>query len=146
MTYFFIIRAIERFTQKTALDLAELLENHKFLTGEVPIVSIMVPPNVKACVIIEAEQKRDILPFLRELKQARGLLPGKLTLEEVYNMAQVPTEIYPIGTVVEIITGPFKQCEGKVIEDDGSTVTLMILELDYQNKISLRRSETRKKV
>ena len=146
MTHFFVIRAIERFTRKTALDLVELLEHHQFLTGETPIVSIMVPPNVKACVIVEAERKKDILPFLRELKQSRGLFPGKLTLEEVYNMTQVPTEIYPVGTIVEVIAGPFKQCEGKVIEDDGTNVTLVLLDLDYQNKITLRRSETTKKV
>lgn len=146
MTHFFVIRAIERFTRKVALDLAELVEHHQALTGEAPIVSIMVPPTVRACVVVEAERKTDILPFLRELRQARGLFPGKLALEEVYQMTQVPTEIYPVGTIVEVITGPFKECEGSVLEDDGSIVVLMLLDLEYQNKISLRRSETRKKV
>ena len=146
MTHFFVIRAIERFTQKVALDLEELVKHHRFLTGETLIFSIIVPPTIKACVVVEAERRIDILPFLRELRQARGLFPGKLTLEEVYNMTQVPTEIYPAGTIVEIIAGPFKQCEGKIIDDDGSTVTLILLDVDYQNKIALRRSETRKKI
>ena len=146
MTFFFVIRAIERFTYKVASDLAELVEHHRFLTGETLIFSIIVPPTIRACVVVEAEKKIDILPFLRELRQARGLFPGKLTLEEVYDMTQVPTEIYPAGTIVEVIAGPFKQCEGKIIDDDGTNVTLVLLDLDYQNQITLRRSETRKKI
>lgn len=146
MTHFFLIRTIERFTQKVALDLEELVDHHRYLTGETLIFSIMVPPIVKACIVVEAERRIDVLSFLRELRQARGLFPGKLTLEEVYDMTQVPTEIYPAGTIVEVIAGPFKQCEGKIIDDDGTNVTLVLLDLEYQNKITLRRSETRKKI
>ena len=144
MPSFFVIRAVERFTYKVAYDLAEILLIYKQTTGECPIYSIMVPPRVGGIVIVEADRMVDVLPFLRELKQARGILRGKLSLQEVYNLTDIEEPTYDPGTQIEIISGPFKGCLARILSDNDGKVTVELEELDYTNRITVIKSGVRK--
>jgi len=144
-TSFFIIRAIERFTNKVALDLAEVATQHKALTGEVPIVSIFVPSNLKGAVIVEGKKKFEILKLVKQVKQARGMMSGKVSFEEVMKLVDVPEDLLGEGELVEVIAGPFKGLDAQVVHDDGSKITAIILEWEVSNRISLSKSQIRRK-
>ena len=144
-TFFFIIKTLERFETKVARELEELVKQEVYLKGIQPIVSIIVPPNVKGCVIVEGVKKHEIIPLINKIKQARGFLKGKITLEEVYNLAKPPLQYYPRDTRVEIIEGAFKGCEGQVLEDDGYRVVLVIIDWGTDNRVTISRSQVREK-
>ena len=144
-TFFFIVRAIERFTEKVARDLGEVVSDHRAITGETPIVSIFVPTNIKGAVIVEGARKFEILKMIRQVKQARGLMPGKMTFEEVCELIDLPEDLFLMGEMIEIIAGPFNGCEGRVISDNGGLVTVTILEWEASNEISLSRTQIKRR-
>jgi len=140
-SYFFAIRVVEKFAYKAAYDLAELANQHYLLTGEQPIRSILVPVDVKGVIIVEGSMKHEILPLIRQVKQARGMLRGKLTLEEVIQLSSSKEDIFDKGTLIRVTNGPFQNCAGRVISDDGIRLVVELLEWERENRITLRRSQ-----
>lgn len=143
-TYFFAIRSVERYTTKAAEGLAEAVRLHREMYGNYPIKSILVPADIPGVIIVEACYKHEVISLLRGIKHTRGLMSGKLSLKEVYDLATPDEDILESGSMIEVIEGPFKQSKGRVIKDDGAMVTVEILDWDRTNRISLRKSQLRK--
>lgn len=144
-TFFFVVRTVQRYTEKAAMGIAKVCKDEQIMSGKVPIKSIVVPPDLTGIVIVEAQYKYQVLDTIKQVKHTRGILPGKLTLEEVLSLMEGKEEYLEEGALVRVNSGPFKDCEARVIKDDGGMVVVEILEWDRENRISMRRANLDKK-
>lgn len=128
---YFIIRT----TARQEVNVALMLEAIAKSQGR-GLYSIIVPPDIKGYVVLEAAGLHIVHQLTRDVKHVKGRAMGALTREEVERMIIVkpPIEELKPGDIVEIISGPFKGLKASVISVDlqKNEVTLNILEASYK--------------
>ncbi len=140
MTFFFLVRVARGFEGKVTKDLA----NNARLDG-IPIKSILATPQLSGFIIVECERKFDLMECLRGVSRARGILPGKVTLEDVMKYVEIPEMEFQTDELLEVIAGPFKGSSVKVIEDDGGPmIAVMLMEWEHAGKIVLSKDQVRR--
>ena len=82
-----------------------------------PIVAVIRPHGMRGYIFIEATTKNDAEATLQGVPYARGLLPNEIPYAEIEHMLeQVKIEMnIQKGDIVEIISGPFKRENAKVM-------------------------------
>ena len=82
-----------------------------------PILAVIRPHGMRGYIFIEATSKTDAEATLQGVPYARGLLPTEIPYPEIEHMLeQVKIEMnIQKGDIVEIISGPFKRENAKVI-------------------------------
>lgn len=110
-------------------------------TGEGGIYSILVPPDVKGYIIVEAEGIHVVQRAAKGVKHVRGRVAGSITFEEVERLVKVksPIEELKPGDIVEIVAGPFKGLRAAVrtVNVAKNEVEVEILEATYPLKVFL---------
>ena len=140
MTFFFLVRVARTFEGKVTRDIT----NNAKLDG-IPIKSVLVTPQLSGFIVVECERKFDLMDALRGVSRARGILPGKVTLEEAMRYVDVPEMEFQTDELLEVIAGPFKGSKVKVIEDDGGPmVAVMLMEWEHAGKIVLSKDQVRR--
>ena len=140
MTFFFLVRVARGFEGKVTKDIT----NNARLDG-IPIKSILATPQLSGFIIVECERKFDLMECLRGVSRARGILPGKVTLQEAMKYVDVPEAKFNIDDLLEVIAGPFKGSSVKVIEDDGgSRISVMLMDWEHAGKIVLSKDQVRR--
>ncbi|MBS3123149.1 transcription elongation factor Spt5 [Candidatus Woesearchaeota archaeon] len=90
----------------------------KLQKGSAPgVFSLIRPHGLRGYIFIEVASKEDADQFLQGVPYARGILPTEIPYNEIEHMLeQVKVEMnIRKNDIVEIITGPFKRENAKVI-------------------------------
>lgn len=129
-----------RTTARQELNVALLLET-RVKSQSLNIYSIIVPPDVRGYVILEAPGVHVIYAAIRDLRHVKGQAPGIMSEDEIKGiiMPKPTIELLHEGEEVEIIAGPFKGMKATVVRIESSTneVVLKVLEAAYPLQITV---------
>lgn len=111
------------------------------------IFSIIVPPNMKGYVIVEATGSHIVKFIISGLRHARGVAPGLVTREDLEKMIskKAVAPVIKVGDFVEVISGPFRGMQGKVVrvEEAKGEVVLNILESNFPIPVTMSLDQVR---
>ena len=140
MTFFFLVRVARGFEGKVTKDVTN---NAKL--DVIPIKSILATPQLSGFIIVECERRFDLVAALRGVSRARGILPGKVSLQDAMKYVDIPEVGFEVDELLEVIAGPFKGSKVKVIEDDGgSKISVMLMDWEHAGKIVLSKDQVRR--
>ncbi|MDI3544136.1 MAG: transcription termination/antitermination protein NusG [Candidatus Woesearchaeota archaeon] len=97
----------------------------------IEIYSIVHPPGMKGYIIVEAKNRESAEAAANGVPYARGLLKEEVSYEEIEHLVEVSkktTTNIKKNDIVEIISGPFKREQAKVIRLD-NTKSEVVIEL-----------------
>lgn len=111
------------------------------------IFSIIVPPNMKGYVIVEATGSHVVKFVISGLRHARGVAPGLVTREDLEKMISKKAMLPAVkaGDFVEIVSGPFRGMQAQVVrvEDAKGEVVLNILESNFPLQVTMALDQVR---
>jgi len=140
-TKFFAIRTTARQEVNVALMIELVTESRKREIGEEEIYSVIVPPGIKGYIILEAPGLHAVYNVIRGLKHIKGRASGALKWEDVerFVVPKPVIEIIKEGDIVEIVAGPFRGLQAKIvaIDKEKNEVVLNILEAAYPLQITV---------
>jgi len=101
-------------------NVAELIRNRVKKTSDKNIVSILVTPELRGYVFIEAYNADPVRKMIRTLSYVRGMLDGDIPLKELEGFLTPASAVEKMkeGDIVEMISGPFRGEMAKVIHID----------------------------
>jgi len=133
---FFVIRT----TARQEVNVALMVEAHAKIKN-LPIYSIVVPPELKGYIILETVGLHIVYEAIRGLKHVRGRASGTLKWEDLEKMLKPKPliELLQVNEEVEIIAGPFRGMRARIISIDKARneVSLSILEASYPLTITV---------
>jgi len=136
-----------RTTAGQEVNVALMLEAATRSEGSKGLYAIVVPPEIKGYIVIEAEGLHVVHRLARDIKHVKGKAMGSLMKEEVERLIKVkpPIEELKPGDIVEIISGPFKGLRASVISVDvqKNLVTLNILEASFKMEATIPADNVR---
>jgi len=123
------------------INVALMLEERIKTNNIKGIYAIIVPPNLKGYVVLEAEGLHIVKPLIAGIRNARGLAQGLLPRDEVLKIVSKKTigpTVKP-GDVVEVISGPFRGTQAQVVrvEEAKGEVVLNILESAFPLQVTV---------
>ena len=140
MTFFFLVRVARGFENKVSNDVA----NNTKIDG-IPLKAILATPHLPGFIIVECERRFDLITALRGVSRARGIVAGKVTLEDALKYVELPEVRFKLGEVLDVVAGPFKGSSVRVIEDDGgSKIAVMMLDWEHTGRIVISKDQVRR--
>ena len=127
---------------------AKMLANKAKMPG-VGISSILVPESLKGYILVESTTKIDLRNPDLQVRNLRGVVEGKhpITFEEVKRFLNPEPIISSIqkGSIVELVSGPFKGERAKVVRIDESReeVVLELIEAAVPIPVTVRAVQIR---
>ena len=110
-----------------------LMLEQKAKTNGIAVYSILFNENVKGYIFVETEDENAAYTLLSGVKHVKGMLPKELSFEDVKGMLKFekPKEAeIGVGDIVEIVSGPFKGEEARVVSLDKNKDEYTILPLE----------------
>ncbi|MCD6542187.1 MAG: transcription elongation factor Spt5 [Thermoplasmata archaeon] len=103
-------------------NVAELLKGRVKKTGDKNILSILVTPELRGYVFVEAYKADEVKKMIKAISYVRGMLEGNIPVEEMEKFLTPASSVEKIteGDIVEMIAGPFKGEMAKVTHIDAS--------------------------
>lgn len=131
-----------RTTAGREIDVALIMENRaNRMKKEIDVRSIIVPPEIKGYVIVEAPGIHSVYPLVKEVKYVKGKTPGIIKADEVEKLVKPKPiiEMVKEGDIVEVIAGPFRGMKARVVavDRDKNEVVLNILEAEFPLPITV---------
>ena len=127
-----------RTTAGQEINVAILVYN-RVKSGNIGVKSVIVPPNAKGYIIIEAPGPNVIYSAIQDLKHVKGLVAGIFSDDDIQRVLIPKSPLIGLkeGDIVEIIAGPFKGMKAKIIRIDinKNEAVLNILESSYPLQI-----------
>jgi|TARA_B100001971_G_C18261676_1_gene587542 transcriptional antiterminator NusG len=127
-------------------NVATMLADRSKVEG-LPISSILSPIELKGYIIIESLAPHAVDELIRGMRHARSRVPGLVDPKEVdhYLETKPIVEGLEMGSLVEVIAGPFKGMEAKIVRVDASKeeVTVEILEAAFTLPITVHADYVR---
>lgn len=112
-----------------------------------PIAAILAPAELKGYIIVEAERPHIVDELIRGMRHTRERVQGTISPEEVdhYIETRPVVEGLEEGTLVEVIAGPFKGMQARVVRVDVTKeeVTIEILEAAFTLPITVHADYVR---
>ncbi|MCD6411311.1 MAG: transcription elongation factor Spt5 [Thermoplasmata archaeon] len=101
-------------------NVAELIRSRVKKTSDKNIVSILVTPELRGYVFIEAYNADQLRKMIRTLSYVRGMLDGDIPLKELESFLTPASAVEKMkeGDIVEMISGPFRGEMAKIIHID----------------------------
>ncbi len=115
---FYIVRVAAKQEKVVGLMLEE-----KAKVKSIPVYSILFNDRVKGYIFVEADDDNAVAMLINGVKHVKGLLKKPISFEEIQKMVVIekPKKVeINIGDIVEIVSGPFKNEEAKVIAVDAA--------------------------
>jgi transcriptional antiterminator NusG len=113
----------------------------------IPIASILAPAELKGYIIVEARTPHAVDDLIRGIRHTRGRVEGTVSLEEVEHYLETKPVIEGLkeGILVEVIAGPFKGMQAKVMRIDlpKEEITIEILEAAFTLPITVHADYVR---
>ncbi|MBS7620316.1 transcription elongation factor Spt5 [Candidatus Bathyarchaeota archaeon] len=114
---------------------------------KIPVKAILAPYELRGYIIIEAYTPHNVDDLIRGVKHTRERVQGVLDISEIDKYLETKPVItsLQVGTDVEVIAGPFKGMQAKVIRVDESKneITIEILEAAYTLPITVNADYVR---
>lgn len=112
-----------------------------------PIASILAPVELRGYIIVETPAPYAVDELIRGMRHTRGRVQGLVDPSEVdhYLVTKPVIEGLEVGALVEVIAGPFKGMQAKIIRIDEpkEEVTVEILEAAFTLPITLHADYVR---
>ncbi len=112
-----------------------------------PIAAILSPMELRGYIIVESSAPHAVDQLIRGMRHTRERVQGMVNPAEVAHYLETKpiVEGLEIGGIVEIIAGPFKGMEAKVVRVDSSKeeVTVEILEAAFTLPITVHADYVR---
>ena len=112
-----------------------------------PIAAILAPAELKGYIIIEAERPHIVDELIRGMRHTRERVQGTISPEEVDHYIETKPVVEGLeeGTLVEVIAGPFKGMQARVVRVDvgKEEVTIEILEAAFTLPITVHADYVR---
>lgn len=105
------------------------------------IYSIIVPPNLKGYVIVEASGPHVVKLLISGIRNVRGVAPGLVPKDDIYKLVskKVIGPTVKEGDLVEITAGPFRGMQAQVVKVnvEKEEVVLNILESAFPLEVTI---------
>jgi len=112
-----------------------------------PVAAILAPAELKGYIIIEAERPHIVDELIRGMRHTRERVQGTISPEEVDHYIETKPVVEGLeeGTLVEVIAGPFKGMQARVVRVDvgKEEVTIEILEAAFTLPITVHADYVR---
>jgi transcriptional antiterminator NusG len=119
----------------------------KAKVNKLPVFAILAPAELKGYIIVEASMPHTVEELIRGMKHVRERVQGLVDPSEVnhYLETRPVVEGLEIGILVEVIAGPFKGMQARVMRvDEGKEeVTIEILEASFTLPITVHADYVR---
>ncbi len=129
-----------RVTARQEVNVALLMEA-KAKAQNLKVYSILVPPDIKGYLMVEAPGIHVVQELSRDIKHVKGQVSGIVKFEEVERILKpIPiVEGISEGEIVEVIAGPFRGMRAQVVRVDRARneVVLNILEAAYPLQVTV---------
>ncbi len=136
-----------RTTVNQELNVALMLESIASSMNDSGLYAIIVPPEIRGYIILEAKGLHVVNRLIRDIKHVKGGAVGSLREDEVERLIRVvsPVEKVKPGDIVEVVSGPFKGLKARVISVDvqKNVVTVRMLEASYSMEATLPGDDIR---
>lgn len=133
-TRFYAIRT----TAGQEINVAILVYN-RVRSGNMNVKAVIVPPNAKGYIIIEAPGPNVVYNAIQNLKHVKGLVAGVFNDDDIQRALVPKSPLIGLkeGDIVEIVAGPFRGMKAKIVRIDVSKneAVLNILESSYPLQI-----------
>ncbi|MDT7876026.1 MAG: transcription elongation factor Spt5 [Sulfolobaceae archaeon] len=130
-----------RVTGGQELNVALLIEERVKANNIGEIFSIIVPPNMKGYVILEATGPHVVKLVTSGIRHVRGVAHGLVPKEDIMKFVSktVITPSIKVGDLVEVISGPFRGMQAQVtrIDNAKNEVVLNILESSFPLQVTV---------
>ena len=112
-----------------------------------PIAAILAPAELKGYIIVEAERPHIVDELIRGMRHTRERVQGTISPDEVDHYIETKPVVEGLeeGVLVEVIAGPFKGMQARVVRVDVSKeeVTIEILEAAFTLPITVHADYVR---
>lgn len=119
----------------------------KIQVDKLPIAAILAPAELKGYIIVEASMPHAVEELIRGMKHVRERVQGVIDPSEVdhYLETRPVIEGLEAGVLVEVVAGPFKGMQARVMRVDESKeeVTIEILEASFTLPITVHADYVR---
>lgn len=114
---------------------------------DLSIQAILAPSELRGYIIIEAQTPHIVDELIRGMRHTRERVQGTISPDEVdhYIETKAVVEGLDEGTLVEVIAGPFKGMQARIVRVDSSKeeVTIEILEAAFTLPITVHADYVR---
>ncbi|RCV64004.1 transcriptional antiterminator NusG [Methanophagales archaeon] len=111
------------------------------------IKAIMVPEELKGYLLIEAAFPEALEQIIQSIPHARGLVKGVMNLEEVEHFLTPKPSVTGImeGSIIEIVSGPFKgeRARVKKVDEAHEEITIELFEAMVPIPVTVRGDSVR---
>ncbi len=126
---------------------ALMIEERIRLNNITEVFSLVIPPQIKGYVIVEASGLHVVKTVIQGLRHVKGIVHGLVPVEEVkkYVSREEVLPTFKPGDLVEIVTGPFRGMQAQVVSVDPNKkeVTLYILESSFPLQVTIPIDQVR---
>jgi transcriptional antiterminator NusG len=138
------------FTIKTQVgkeqNTADLI-NSRAKKGKLHIPSILVTPDLRGYIFVEAFDEELIKNMIKSISYARNMLDGNIPIEQIEHFLTPTSAVAKIteGDLVEMVSGPFRGEKAKITHIDYSKeeITVELLESMVPIPITVRGEQVR---
>ncbi|EMR73612.1 LSU ribosomal protein L24A [Thermoplasmatales archaeon SCGC AB-539-N05] len=126
---------------------AALLIDSRAKKSKIDVLSVLVAPELRGYVFVEAYNDELIKNMIKTISYARNMLDGDTPVEEIEHFLTPASTVAKIseGDVVEMIAGPFRGETAKVthIDDAKEEITVELFESVVPIPITVRGEQVR---
>ena len=112
-----------------------------------PIAAILAPAELKGYIIVEAERPHIVDELIRGMRHTRERVQGTISPDEVDHYIETKPVVEGLeeGALVEVIAGPFKGMQARIVRVDVTKeeVTIEILEAAFTLPITVHADYVR---
>ncbi|BFH74385.1 transcription elongation factor Spt5 [Sulfurisphaera javensis] len=130
-----------RVTGGQEINVALMIEERIKTNNIKEVYSIIVPPNVKGYVILEASGPHIVKLIATGIRHVRGFTHGLVQREDIVKFVSKITvaPAYKAGDLVEVTSGPFRGMQAQVVRIDSAKneVVLNILESSFPLQVTV---------
>jgi transcriptional antiterminator NusG len=109
--------------------------------------AILVPDELRGYVLIEAEYPEMVEQIVQSIPHARGLVKGEMGLDEIEHFLTPKPSVTGIveGSIIEIISGPFKgeRARVKKVDEAHEEITIELFEAMVPIPVTIRGDSVR---
>ncbi|BFI74085.1 transcription elongation factor Spt5 [Sulfurisphaera ohwakuensis] len=130
-----------RVTGGQEINVALMIEERIKTNNIKEVYSIIVPPNVKGYVILEAAGPHVVKLVSQGIRHVRGFAQGLVQKDDIIKFISKTTiaPAYKVGDMVEVTSGPFRGMQAQVVRIDSAKneVVLNILESSFPLQVTV---------
>jgi transcriptional antiterminator NusG len=114
---------------------------------QVGVYSILVTPELRGYIVIEADDNTEIEKALPGISHVRGIVEGDMSIEEIEKFLEPVSSVAKVnmGDIVEFTAGPFKGSRARVtkVDETKEEITVVLFEATVPIPVTVSGSDIR---